>query len=411
MSILRLALRNTRRHSRRTLLTGLAIGIAVAAVTFMDAYLEGAMTSMFEGFIQLEAGHIKVVPVEAKDRSRPLSLDKGIKGLSSLLETMETTPGVTDIAPRIRFPVLLESKGNSIPAFGLGLSFNSEDNLMNPAKILAEGRLPEDGSWDLMLGNQLAEKLGLKIGDELFMVTTDSYGGLGPGLYKICGIAHTGIGYIDRKTFYVPLSAAQEQLGMDDSVMEIACRIDSGTEGAIPVAELMNDLLKKSGRDDIVALPWQEQGMLYEMMGMAKAYGPILMLLLGVIALTTVVNTVLMSVMERVREIGALRAIGFQRGTVVKMILSESMLIGIVGTAAGIILGMSVAIWLNHVGIDFSSAMESVDFPMKPIIYPDPSLMTAVKSGIFGLVVALVAAWYPARVAARLEPVEALRAN
>ncbi len=81
MNLLKISLRNTRRHLRRTLLTGLAIGIAVAAVTFMDAYLKGATTGLFETFIQLEAGHIKVTPVQAVDRIRPLPLDEGIKDI------------------------------------------------------------------------------------------------------------------------------------------------------------------------------------------------------------------------------------------------------------------------------------------------------------------------------------------
>jgi len=393
------------------LLTGLAIGIAVAAVTFMDAYVKGFTESILETFVQLEAGHIKVVPLEAADRSRPLPLEKGIRRLSELLSIAESTPGITDVSPRIRFPVLLDRGSSSIPAFGMALSPSREKRLMKIDELVTEGSIPSDSTWEVALGFKLAEKLGIGIGDELFMVTTDSYGGLGPGLYSVTGLMRTGVGYIDKKTFYVPLLAGQEQLYMDDMAMEVVCRIEDGLDGAQPVAERLNDDLKKAGRSDVVALPWQEQGNLYRMMAPAKIVGPVIMLLLGLIALTTVVNTILMSVMERTREIGALRALGFERGTVVKLLLGESLVIGIAGTFFGLVLGLAVSLLLQHTGIDFSGAMENIEWPIKPILYPDPCVMTAVKAAIFGLLMSLVAAWYPARVAVRLKPADALRAD
>ncbi|NQT34926.1 ABC transporter permease [bacterium] len=411
MNLMRLSLRNARRHPRRMLLTGLAVGIAVAAVTFMDAYVKGFTESILETFVQLEAGHIKIVPLEAADRSRPLPLEKGIKQISEIVSIAKSTPGITDVSPRIRFPVLLERGSSSIPALGIALSPSREKRLMSIDELVTEGSAPSDSAWDVALGFKLAEKLGIGIGDELFMVTTDSYGGLGPGLYRVTGIIRTGVGYIDKKTFYVPLLAGQEQLYMDDMAMEVVCRVEDGLDGAKPVAERLNEDLKKAGRSDVVALPWQEQGTLYRMMATAKIVGPVIMLLLGLIALTTVVNTVLMSVMERTREIGMLRALGFERGTIVKLLLGESLVIGIAGTFFGLVLGLAVSLLLQHTGIDFSGAMENIEWPMKPILYPDPSVMTAVKAAIFGLILTLVAAWYPARKAVKLAPAEALRSN
>ena len=381
----------------------------------MDAYIKGITQTIFETFIQLDAGHIKVIPKKAVDRSRPLPLDKGIKNISRLLRLIKAEPGITEVSPRIRFPVLLENDGNSIPALGVALYPSREQRLMNLESQLVAGSVPSDSSWETLLGIKLAEKLGLTVGDELFMVTTDSYGGLGPGLYKIAGIVQSGVGYIDKKTFYVPLRAAQDQLALDDGALEIVCRVENGLIESIPVAASLNERLKgdssEGGNPDIVALPWQKQGNLYDLLSPVKVYSLILMLLLGIIALTTVVNTILMSVMERTREIGALRALGFDRSTIVKMIISESMLIGVVGTLAGVNFGLTIALILQHTGIDFSNAVESIEMPMKPIVYPNPDVLTAVKAAIFGLFLALVAAWYPARKAVKLTPAEAIRSN
>ncbi|MDP8239992.1 MAG: FtsX-like permease family protein [Candidatus Hatepunaea meridiana] len=411
MNMLKLAFRNTRRQPRRTLLTALAIGITVAAVTYMDAHIKGITTGIFKTFVKLEAGHVKVVPREAVDRSRPLPLDKGIKDITSLISVIRSSPGIINVSPRISFPVLLDKGSNSIPAFGIGLLPSQEADLMNLEEMIVTGRLLSDSSWDVMLGNKLADKLDLDVGDELFMVTTDSYGGLGPGLYNVCGIVSSGVSYIDKRTFYVSLYAAQEQLSMVNSAMEIVCSVENGLEGAIPVADSLSLLLQLADRDDVAPLPWQMQGSLYSALAPAKVMYFLIMLLLGIIALTTVVNTVLMSVMERTREIGALRALGFKRGTVISMIMSESLVIGFFATICGIIFGMTVALILHETGIDLSGALESTEFPMKPIVYPDPSILTAVKAAFFGLILSLAAAWYPARVAVRMEPAQALRSE
>ena len=404
-----LALRNTRRHTRRTLLTGLAICIAVAAVTFMSAYMKGAVEGFLETFIRLEAGHVKVLPTEAEDRTRPLPLQVSVADAEKLTREIEKIPAVAVAAPRIRFPVLLDKPGGSIPAFGTGVVFRSEKELLDLESILIQGRIPGDGSQEVVMGDQLAKEIGLAVGDELFMVASDAYGGLGPGLYTVSGLFHSGVSPVDRKNFYIPLNAAQEQLSLDDACTEIAIRIRGDSDDAFIVAEQVNQVLRELNRDDIIALPWQRQGWLYRMMAPMKYVNVIVMFLLGIIAMTTIVNTVLMSVIERTREIGALRALGYGRATVMRLILSESLAIGIVGTALGLAVGMTVALILQQTGIDFSTAMKTVDLPIRPVIYPHPDILIAVKAALFGMFISLAAAWYPARVAVRLEPATALR--
>ena len=408
---MRLAFRNTRRHPRRILLTTLAIGIAVAAVTFMDAYVKGAMNSFMESYIRIDSGHVKIIPREAVGRSRALPLDNGVTDLTSLLNIVEQVPGVLDVSPRIRFPVLLDKPGGGIPAMGVAVDISREANLMNLEEFVERGRLPESNSWETMIGISLAEELELDVGGELFVVTTDAYGGLGPGLYEVVGISRTGIGMIDRKTFYVPLNIAQDQLAMYDAAVEVVLRVENGMDDSEKIAADMNMALERENRTDVVAVPWKQQGNVYQIFAPAKYMTFVVMLLLGIIALTTVVNTVLMSVMERTREIGALRALGFNRQSVIRMILGESLLIGIAATFLGLIAGMTVALILHKTGIDFTSALESVELPLKPIIYPEPSIFTALKSALFGIIVSILAAWYPARIAVRLKPAEALRTD
>ncbi len=411
MTLMRLALRNTGRQPRRTVLTGIAIVIAVAAVTFMDAYLRGVIGGIFETYIRLDAGHIKVLPKKAVGRVRPLPLSAGITDVSRLVEMLEELPGIVEATPRIHFPVLLDKPGGSLPAMGTAVRFSREAGLMDFEGLLVEGRVPTDGTWETVLGTELAREIGLGIGDEMFIVTTDSYGGLGPGLYKIVGLERTGIGIIDRKCFYVTLTAAQEQLAMEDAAMEVVCRVDDGMDGASAVADHVNCEFGARGWDDVQAVPWQKQGALFSTFAPVKFVNLLIMVILAIVAMTTIVNTVLMSVLERTREIGAMRALGFSRADIVKMVIGETLVIGLCATAAGIVIGMTVSLILHKTGIDISSAMRSVDLPIEPVIHPDPRVVTALKAGLFGLVVSLIAAWQPARVAVRLQPARALRTS
>ncbi len=409
MSITHLAFRNTRRRPGRSLLTTLAIALAVAAATFTDAYVEGAVDGFFESYVRIEAGHVKIMPEAAVDRVRLLPLDQGLTGVDSLLYVLETIPAVKQASPRIRFGVLLDGPDGAIPAYGTALTPSREHGLIELDDWVSEGRVPADSADEILIGYELADKLGLSIGDELFFVASTSYGGLGPGVYTLTGTFKSGISQLDRRAFYVPLAPAQYQLAMEDRALNITLMIDGGMENAIPVAAQIQQAIDDAGFEHVQAVPWQQQGSMYEMMAPARVFTAVLMSLLGIIALVTVVNTVLMSVMERTREIGALRAMGFDRRTVIRLVMTESALVGFVGTVLGLIIGMAISIWLSHVGLDFSEIVKTMDLPMNTVFYPDPSLATAMKASLLGLVIAVVAAWYPARVAARLEPANALR--
>ncbi|MBD3167378.1 FtsX-like permease family protein [bacterium] len=412
MSMLSLAARNVRRQPKRTFYTIVAITIAVVFVIFIDAYMRGAMENFFSAFVRVDAGHVKVMPAEAVDRTRPLPLDKGLQNLETLLPLVSDVEGVEDAAPRIRFGVLLEKPDGVVPAMGLAIMPEREHNLLALEDFIIEGRMAKRDADETVVGYQLAEELGLGVGDELFMVASNSYGGMGPGLYTVVGLVRTNIGLLDKKQFYIPLPSAQYQLVMEDMALEIVTYNRSGLDGAREVAARIQAALDEAGFGDTVkAVPWQEQGVYYSSMSAAKGFHAVMLILLGVIAGTTVVNTVLMSVIERTREIGALRALGYDRGRIMRMVLSESIMIGLFATAVGLALGLLITGILNHVGIDYSGFTEHMDLPFTPIIYPTAAPATGIQAALFGLIVSLLAAWYPARVAVRMQPVEALRAH
>lgn len=408
MSTARLALRNTRRSWKRSVLTGLAIAIAVAAVTFFKAYLTGLFQSFHETTIQMETGHMKIMPREAVGRVRPLPLEKGVQQVGTLVEGVKAVPGVEQVSPRITFGVLLDKEKGAIPAMGFGHDMSRETRLMKMGTMVGEGRLPEDGQAEALVGEQLAAELGLGLGDELFVVASNSYGGLGPGLYEIVGLMRTGIPVLDRKRFHVPLEQIQDQLVMEDMAMDVAIAIEGGASAAEAMKPKLQAVLDSLGREDLAVLTWKEASIQAGIFDQSESMSGFLMLLIGIVALTTVVNTILMSVMERVREFGTLRALGFARLHIMRIVLVETVLIGLLGTLAGLGVGLGVASWLQVVGLDFSAYVSDMDMVFNPIIRPLPNVSVAVYAAFFGAMVSILAAWYPARVAVRVNPARAL---
>lgn len=408
MSTARLALRNTKRSWKRSLLTATAIAIAVGGLTFYRAYLTGMFQSFNETTVRLSTGEMQIKPVKGVGRVRALPLEDGIKNVNGLVDSLEQLPGILQVSPRISFGVLLDKDKGAIPAAGMGHDPERETHLMKMAEMVSAGRLPAQGSNEALVGDSLAHELGLALGDELFIVANTSYGGLGPGLYKIVGMMHTGISMIDKKTFHVPLQPIQEQLVMDDMAVDIALALDGGVQAAREMKPKIRALLDEMGRDDLAVLTWKEASVEAGVMDQADSMTSLFTLLIGIVAFTTVVNTVLMSVMERIREFGALRALGFTRPHVMRIVLFETMILGIAGTVVGVVLGMGIAKWLNIVGLDFSAQMSGMDLLVNPIIRPVPNMTVAMYAGFFGAMVSIIAAWYPARVAVRIAPATAL---
>lgn len=411
MSTFRLALRNAQRSMKRSLLTILAITMAVAAVTFFRAYLTGIFQSFNDTTIRLETGDVKVMPQKAVNRVRSIALEDGIQNVSELVKKIEAIPGVRQVSPRISFGVLMDKAKGAVPAAGMAHDMSRETHLMDLGPTVTEGRLPEDNAPEALVGYRLANELGLKLGDDLFIVATTSYGGLGPGLYKIVGLMKTGIPTFDRKFFHIPLAEGQYQLAMDDMAMDMTISLDGGPDAAEAMAPVIQKVIDEDGRTDIVALSWQQASVMAGVFDPAKKMTGVFMMLIGIVALTTVLNTVLMSVMERIREFGALRALGFTRGRIMRIVLTETFMLGVIGTIVGIAVGLGVSEWLHVTGINVTAVFENSDFAFNPIVRPSPSLPIAIYAAFFGALVSLIAAWYPARVAVRIQPATALRSQ
>ena len=233
-------------------------------------------------------------------------------------------------------------------------------------------------------------------------------------------MTESGIAYLDKSMFYIPIDKCQELLDMDGMVTELVIMTEDKENANRLAGEIATrlDTSKIAGKEDefvrgddkYEVIPWQSQSNLYSAISSSKISMAVMSGIILIVASLTILNTMLMSVFERTREIGMMMAMGMKGRRITTLLLLEALAIGVLGGIAGCIVGGGISILTEHTGLDFSSAMENIEMPISGIIYPDFEFALILRAFAFGIAMAVVASLYPAYRASRMQPTEALRA-
>ena len=413
-----MAWRNILRQRSRTLLSLLAIAAGVVAVIFTKGWIDGMMASL-EGYtINLTSGHVRLVRPEYRVKERLLSLSYPIgeegPGYTRLVEEIRELPGVTTAIGRIRFGLLLApfAGEKQLALQGVGAELAAEDRVAHLGRFLrgeGEGRLPRPGRQEILLGRTVLRKLGLKVGDKVNAVFNTSFGSFKIATFRITGAVASGLMYLDESTAYIPLDVAMNLLELPDAVTEIVVFTDRVEK----TRELQKTVATYLGRKGLryAAISWTEHNEIIAYIERSKGLYSLIYLAFVVLASFVVFNTMMMIVSERTREIGMLSALGFAPGGIRRLFLAESLLVAAGGSLLGVLFGGAVNWALSKVGFDLSAYMETSAPAMMltPRIYPSFKVVDLFFAALLGVVVTMVAAYLPARRAARLHPTEALR--
>jgi ABC-type lipoprotein release transport system permease subunit len=220
--------------------------------------------------------------------------------------------------------------------------------------------------------------------------------------------------FIDMNAVVMNLATADELLQMDGAVTEIPIRL-GGMDAAAPAKEQFEEASRKTAElAGLEAWTWRELGdVIFQITGTKQVGGFILTAVVIVIAAVGIINTMLMAVMERTREIGTLRAMGLGFREVVSLFLWEGMLIGVFGSILGAAMGVGASLFLDFLALDLTSFMALGGFesllPMRMIMYTDVDPTFVLRAILLGIGVSLLATLIPARRAAKVQPAEALR--
>lgn len=396
----KLAFRNLGRNKSRSLLSALAVGIGMALLLLMVSVLEGEMTGALQNTIRLQSGHLQIKPASYEEAKISLKWEDLIADPDQMIEKIKSLPQVTIATPRLIASSILtlsdESKGVQI----LGIDPDSAANQPFRDGMIAGEFIKADDREGILIGNILADKLSLKVGDKVNLLITTSNGDVNEQLFTIRGIFTTRTPGYDESTVFMPLAKAQAITATENHASTIFVMLQDGED-----AEAVEQAIQS---DNYQVLTWREQNVfITQFEDYAGAFFVVIYLIVLGITATVVTNTLVMAVFERTREIGILAAIGMKGSGIMAQFLAEAALLATGGVIGGLIIGGALVAYFTVYGIYIGDyGITGVLFEDR--IYAHLTLKDTINLTIITYIITLVASLYPARLAARMEPVEAL---
>ncbi len=405
MLSLKMAFRNIFRQRRRTVFTGLSVvgGFALAAIFI--GWADGSYNNIIDQFTRNRLGHIQIHEKTYLDRPSLYKTVEHVEGIGAILEN---TNGVEAWAPRVYAAGLAAAGEKSAGVQIIGLDPQKENAATDfQGKIVKGAGFSGGQANEVVLGQGLAEILQSKIGDEVVIISQAADGSIANDAYELVGIATAGDDLSDRVSLFLPLHTAQDLLVLNGRVHEVAIIVQKLGR----VKEIARILSSRISDPDLSIDPWQVFARsFYQAMKADKAGMWVLLVVIVVIVAVGVLNTVLMSVLERRREYGLLKAVGTKPQQIIRLVLLEVLILSVLAMAVGAGLGLGANFLLSRHGIKFSEGLTyggMVFDTMKSEINVRSFTIPAATVIICGILVSLI----PALKAARTEPAKTMRVH
>ena len=419
-----LAWRNLWRNPRRTLLTALALGLGLAFLLLSFGLLDGLHEQAITPIVRFNAGHIVIQATGYHDSRAPgLLLPPAFLATAhEILQADTTAQLLHGFSPRLLASGLLNSASNSSEVSLVGVLPQAEQTVsFIPHRIVEGAYLSNDSASEMVLGTALAQRLGLTVGSKVVVMThsvqsprteseTGSAGAMHRALFKVTGLFQTGLRAIDTHLVHLPLLTAQTWLGAANQVTQLAILLKHEHD-ALPVAKHLREQFTSGQAEvftwrefmpDVVHIFWMDDAFGYVMNGCL-----LIMVGLGVL------NTILMTVLERRYEFGVCAALGLQPQQLAALVMAESLMLAAMSILAGLAVGLAGHLYLATSGFDLRWIVES-RFPTSGIIF-SPIIYSRLRLERIGWAIGIVTLMniafsvYPAFKAARTRLPGALR--
>lgn len=405
-----LAWKNLSRYRKRTIITASAIAFGLAAYIFLDGWLKGAETESERNLALYETGSARVVTREYwQDRQR-LPLASAIEDPAAVLAALRAA-GVA-AAPRTVFAGEAVVEQGSMPVRVIAIDPARDEEVFALGDTLGEGRPLEAGGPGALLGRWLADDLGLAVGDPL-TVTARTRSGFHQALdLEVVGIIDCPNPAVNKGTLFMALDTADLLMEMDGSVTEIDLRYgDYRAAEAVTAAVVLPALAPLPG---LHVATWRDLSADYLGISSAKKGGStIILVLVFIIAAVGVSNTMLMTISERVRELGMMRALGMRDREIRRVFLLEAAGIGVVGSVAGVAVGAAVNAAMVRWGIDLSRLLDTrtmdIGYRISGVMHAAWNPRVIVAGLAVGVLACVAVAAVPVRRALRMSITDCLR--
>ncbi len=404
---LRLAWRNLWRYKRRTWLTVGAMIFSNCLLVFSISLQFGSYEMMINNTLQAFTGHIQVQREGYLDDPRMRYV---LPDITAMANRLRSSLDSNQIAARAAGFALVSSNDRSFGLQILGVEPEFEPFVSTIPGLIKQGRyLDKDSDEEIVIGSVLARNLKVKLGDEVTFLGSGRDDSFAAGVARVVGIFETGSAGLDRSMAQVSLAYFQDAFTMDGSGHSITLRAATIDEVAM-LKQRVKTLI--AGRDKLVVLDWEvlqpglKQAIQADMTSAWFMYGVLIILVAF-----SVLNTQLMSVLERTREFGTMMALGLKPSNLAGLVMTETFMMASLGLAIGVFTGYLITAYLSVVGFSYPGMEEmAAKFNLPDRMYPSVSLLSLTLGPGIVAIGCLLAAIYPALRLYLLLPIEAMRA-
>ena len=402
--LFKLAWRNIWRNKRRSMVVLVSVIVGVIMIMFFDGLMNGMLYQMLFNQISSNVAHIQIHKDGYSDK---INIHNYIPEHGKIEEALENTDGITAWSRRGRLFGLLSSAESSSGIYLNGVEYEAEKKISSIHGSMIEGNYLSGKKGEIIIGRKLAEKLNVKPGSKVVGYSNKPDGSIGTEIFRITGIFQTFSSQYDESNIFISLTDLQRMLDMGDRIFEYAILTDNYKNSSVIASNLKesigDDRYEILTYEDLLPFVIVQMNLYFQMM-------MVINIIIGMALIFGIINAMLMSVFERINEIGVLMSIGMKNSRIFMMIEIEALLLGGFGTLIGVLAGYLITIPLAAYGIDFSWFAESLSsLGVGSVVYPALSMDNLVAMLVTIPLVAVIGAIYPAWRALKLEPVYAIR--
>ena len=401
--IFKIAFRNIFRQKRRTILTMLSMIGGFALASFAIGFQDGAYVNVIDIFTRSRMGHLQV---HKEDFLSQPSIYKTIDDYENLMEEIKDKADVESLIPRVLVSGLASFGDKTAGVSIIGMDPHLEDTATQFNNTVTVGEpLSQTPNMSVMLGQDLAKNLKAELGDTIIIISQAADGSMANELFTVCGLVDSGDENVNKISFYIHIKDAQDMFVLPHKVHEIAIILPKiGPERKVAAA-----LSEEYKEKKLNFMPWQEVSeAFYRSMEADKKGGYVAYFMILTIVAVGVLNTVLMTVLERTKEYGVLKALGTRPADIIKLVLIEVNIMAILSILIGSVFSTIGIAYLVKYGVDMGTTYDIGGITMQtmygkflPIAYYWPAMMVIIMSTLAGIL--------PAIRAAHVQPAKALR--
>jgi putative ABC transport system permease protein len=456
MKLTTIAWRNIGRNRRRSALSITAVAVATLSIVVLFSVLEGMKSDLIHNLTTFYTGEVRLRHREYGRYEHLNPLHLSVDDADRLAGELRSLEGVAGAVPRLTVSGAVFRDDERTGLQAVGVNFAAEESFSDIGAYIVAGTLAEvtgagtgttnggeapaptpapaaSSSSDrgssggssgaritpVVVGNGVLDRLEIGLNDTFTVVVRTARRGTNAMTFRAVAVADFPVDSLNERAFWAPIASIQRLTGMPGQAGEILVKLDDTVSQETVMAairdvaggvEVSGEGAGGSGGDAPLEVQhFSEIETTYSFIEMASTAYTILGLFFFLLAGTVIVNTTMMVIFERRQEIGTLEAMGMQARELIRMFFTEALLLGAIGAAAGLVLGIALTVVLGQVGLDFSAAMEGVDFEISPVLYPVLNVRSTVVVFLFSVAVSGAVSFIPTRRITRIEPVAALR--